>query len=213
MQLVPIKASPSCPTWLIAHVLFSDANSQCSPCSPVRRRDKSGLHKNLLSCRNEADTDTFTKSANTNTGLKIKQSPWQQRQDGQSTHSFPKLTRTLPQTHHPTHTNDGCFTTASAHSCLRVAQWLGCLQRRSERKHLHAIYHFAIWTCEAVAVVVMSSPQRRNSHMHKDVQRFLLKTSSRTNPSGCFTWSQTIRNPALCTTLLCFPFKLRLISK
>lgn len=149
MQLVPIKASPSCPTWLIAHVLFSEANSQCSPCSPVGLRNKSGLRKkkkNLLSCRNKSDVNTFTKSTNTNTGLKIKQSPWQQRQDGQSTRSLPKLIRTLPQTHHPAHTNDDCFTT-SARSCERA--FPACVLRNdsavcrdsSERKHVRAVYH------------------------------------------------------------------------
>lgn len=178
MQLVPIKASPSCPTWLIAHVLFSDANSQCSPCSPVRRRNKSGLQKkkkkNLSSWRNISDTNTFTKSANTNTGLKIKQSPWQQRQDGQRAHSLPKLIRTLPQTHHPTHTNSGCFTT-SARSCERTFLPAYCAMTRQFAERLGAEARVRSISFQhrdmlrPSLLLLMSSSQHRNSHMHNSL--------------------------------------------
>lgn len=64
-------------------------------------------------------THIFTKSTNTCSGLKIKESPWQQRQDGQSTRRLPKIIHTLPQTHKPTHTNNACLTT-STRSCIHT---------------------------------------------------------------------------------------------
>lgn len=100
-KIKAIKASTSFPTHGLLS-LVSRFYVQCSLWFPARLRNKSVLLKPVV-IRYNFHMNIFTKSTNTHSGLEIKESPWQQRQDGQIAHRLQKIIHTLPQLHKPTH--------------------------------------------------------------------------------------------------------------